>query len=60
MHELRINDETKTFRIVYHVADDAIVILEVFEKKTRQTSRADIANCKQRLRRYRATEQGLE
>jgi phage-related protein len=31
-HELRINDENKTWRIVYRIDDDAIIILEVFEK----------------------------
>ena len=30
-HELRIIDENKNWRILYHVEDDAIVILEVFE-----------------------------
>ena len=60
VHELRINDQTKTFRIMYHVADDAIVILEVFEKKTRRTSHAVMDNCRKRLRQYRASEQGSE
>lgn len=29
-HELRINDETVTWRVVYRIDPDAIVILEVF------------------------------
>ena len=32
-HELRVNDENQTWRIVYHVAIDAVVILDVFSKK---------------------------
>jgi phage-related protein len=36
-HELRIDDAGRTWRIVYHVAADAIVILEVFSKKSRTT-----------------------
>jgi phage-related protein len=36
-HELRINDETATWRIVYRLDADAIVILEVFSKKSRAT-----------------------
>jgi phage-related protein len=32
-HELRVTDEDKTWRIVYRIYDDAIVILEVFAKK---------------------------
>ena len=32
-HELRIDDENATWRIVYRIDSDTIVILEVFEKK---------------------------
>jgi len=53
-HELRIQDETKTWRIIYHVDADAIVILEVFSKTTRQTPRAVIDTCKARLRLYKS------
>jgi len=52
-HELRIPDETKTWRIVYVIEDDAIVILEVFEKNTQRTPATVIATCQGRLRRYR-------
>lgn len=51
-HELRIRDETKTWRIFYHVADEAIVILEVIEKKTQQTPKTVIETCRRRLRHY--------
>jgi phage-related protein len=53
-HELRIQDATRTWRIVYHVDADAIVILDVFAKTTRQTPRAVIETCRARLRRYAA------
>lgn len=33
-HELRINDDRSTWRIIYRIYDDAIIILEVFNKKT--------------------------
>ena len=36
-HELRVDDERLTWRIIYHIDSDAIVILDVFEKKTRST-----------------------
>ena len=36
-HELRVEDERKSWRVVYAVEPDAIVILEVFEKKTQKT-----------------------
>jgi phage-related protein len=32
-HELRIDDRDKTWRVVYRIDNDAIVILEVFEKR---------------------------
>ena len=51
-HELRINDEVGTFRILYRVDTDAIVILDVFLKKTQQTPQSAIAACKRRLRQY--------
>ncbi|TAK37319.1 MAG: hypothetical protein EPO30_10865 [Lysobacteraceae bacterium] len=51
-HELRINDEKATWRIIYRIDNDAIVILEVFEKRARQTPQPVIDACKQRLRDY--------
>ena len=51
-HELRIDDQDKTWRIVYRIDNDAIVILGVFEKKTQRTPRDVIENCKRRIRLY--------
>ncbi len=51
-HELRINDENQTWRIVYHVATDAVVILDVFSKKTAATPDEVLTNCKRRLAAY--------
>ena len=51
-HELRIPEQGKTWRIVYRVDADAIIIAEVFQKKTRQTPKRVIENCKRRLRAY--------
>ena len=51
-HELRINDESATWRIVYRIDSDAIVIVEVFSKKTAQTPKPVIDNCKRRLKDY--------
>ena len=33
-HELRVQDERRIWRIVYHIDTDAIAILEVFAKTT--------------------------
>ena len=51
-HELRINDDSTTWRIVYRIDTDAIVLVEVFAKKTMQTPKPVIDNCKRRLRYY--------
>jgi len=51
-HELRIPDENKAWRIFYRVDEDAVVILEVFNKTTRQTPQKVIDDCKNRLRKY--------
>jgi phage-related protein len=51
-HELRINDERTTWRIIYRIDSDAIAILEVFSKKSRTTPKAIIDVCKKRLREY--------
>lgn len=53
-HELRINDENLTWRIIYRIYTDAILILEVFEKKTNKTPKSIIDICKQRINRYEA------
>jgi phage-related protein len=51
-HELRINDEHRTWRIMYHSDEDAIVILDVWNKTTRATPARVLETCKRRLRQY--------
>jgi len=51
-HELRIPDDDLSWRIVYRIDTDAIVIAEVFPKKTGKTPRKIIDTCKARLRDY--------
>jgi len=51
-HELRINDEKQTWRLIYRVDTDAIVIVEVFSKKTAATPRHVVSVCKKRLQEY--------
>lgn len=53
-HELRINDEDGTWRIIYRIYKDAVLILEVFSKKTNQTPKAVIDACKARIKRFDA------
>ncbi len=51
-HELRIRDEDVTWRVIYRIDVDAILILEVFSKKTAKTPNAVIDTCKRRMGRY--------
>ena len=51
-HELRIRDEDQNWRVTYRVDPDAIVIVDVFAKKTGRTPTSVIATCKARLRNY--------
>ncbi|HEX6810758.1 MAG TPA: type II toxin-antitoxin system RelE/ParE family toxin [Planctomycetota bacterium] len=51
-HELRVRDHDCNWRVVYRVDPDAIVIVEVFAKKTRVTPALVIQAARNRLRRY--------
>lgn len=53
-HELRVVDEDKSWRIIYRIDADAIVIADIFNKTTVATPHRIITACKQRLRRYDA------
>ncbi|HEY3267169.1 MAG TPA: type II toxin-antitoxin system RelE/ParE family toxin [Armatimonadota bacterium] len=57
-HELRITDETVSWRIAYFVDGDAIVILDVWPKKTLKTPPQVIRNCQRRLRQYQSARYG--
>jgi phage-related protein len=56
--ELRITDEDHTWRIVYRTDPDAVVIAEVFSKKTPQTPKHVIQTCKSRLLQYERDTRG--
>ena len=51
-HELRINDASKTWRIIYRIDPDAILIIEVFRKQTRAAPKSIIDVCRRRIRQY--------
>jgi phage-related protein len=51
-HELRVGDANVTWRIVYRIDADAIVIAEVFGKKSRTTPQSVIESCRKRLKEY--------
>jgi phage-related protein len=48
-HELRIVDAKVNWRIMYHIAADGIVILDVFKKQTEATPKAVLTACQRRL-----------
>jgi len=52
VHELRIPDQDATWRIIYRLDPDAIVIGEVFAKKTTQTPEPVVEGCRKRFRAY--------
>jgi phage-related protein len=51
-HELRVRDAGHNWRLMYRVDRDAVVIAEVFDKKTRQTPKEVLEACRRRLRAY--------
>jgi phage-related protein len=57
-HELRIDDERVSWRVVYRLDPDAVLILDVFRKTTRATPARVIENCRRRLRQYDAAIDG--
>lgn len=52
-HELRVIDREAHWRLIYRVEADAIVILEVFSKKTARTPRQVVETCRRRLMAYK-------
>ena len=57
--ELLIVDVNTTWRIVYRVDADAVLIAGVFAKKTQATPKSVITTCKRRLRDYDAITKGV-
>lgn len=51
-HELRIRDENANWRIFYRIDELEILIIEVFQKTTRQTPDRVVELCQRRLARY--------
>lgn len=49
---MRIQDESTTWRLIYRVDPDGVVIVEIFAKKTQKTPAMVIERCKRRLKAY--------
>ncbi len=57
-HELRIQAADVTWRIIYRVDLDAVIICDVFAKKTQATPQLLIESCRRRLAAYDAIATG--
>ena len=58
--EIRVRDEAGAFRVIYVARfEDAVYVLHAFQKKTRKTSRADLALARERYRTARSLAQGV-
>ena len=51
-YELRVRDVDQSWRVMVRLDADAVVIADVFSKKTRTTPSKVIEACRERLRRY--------
>jgi hypothetical protein len=50
--ELRVRDEHHSWRVVYRIDSDAVLILDVFAKKTQKLPDEVIQRCRDRMKRY--------
>ena len=53
-HELRVRDGSRNWRVLYRIDRDAILVLSVFSKKTRETPRRIIERARRLLASYDA------
>ncbi len=51
---LRVRDAEHNWRIMYRIDSDAVLVLEVYPKKTRKIPDKVIERCKKRLKQYDA------
>ena len=49
---LRVRDAGHNWRIIYRIDADAVLVLDVYPKKTRKIPDDVVARCKQRLKQY--------
>ena len=52
-HELRLTADKSEWRVIYHVADEWVLVLGVFHKKTQATPQRWLQICRKRLRLFR-------
>lgn len=59
VHELRVNDQDQTWRLIYRIDPDAIVVVELFSKKTPATPLPTIERRQKRLKTYDADKETI-
>ena len=52
VHELRVRDEGKQWRLIYRTGADAILVVDLFRKSTQKTSKLALDRARRRLRAY--------
>lgn len=52
IHEIRVRDEATSWRIIYRIDAEAIIVVSVFPKKTRQTPKEVIRLVRRRLKEF--------
>jgi phage-related protein len=57
-HELRVKDDRAEWRVMYRADPDAVIVLDVFAKKTRTTPGDVLKNCRNRIKAYDAAAKG--
>jgi len=53
-HELRVNDENQTWRVIYRTDSDAVLVAALFSKKTSKTPKQIVDQAKRLLTQYDA------
>lgn len=51
-HELRVKDARSDWRIIYRLDPDVVLVVAVFEKRTRETPQQVMTACRSRLQKY--------
>nr|MEE4266597.1 type II toxin-antitoxin system RelE/ParE family toxin [Candidatus Krumholzibacteria bacterium] len=57
-HELRVQDGSESWRFIYRMDPGAIILVDVFSKKTQKTPKRVIDTCKARLKGFDAERKG--
>jgi phage-related protein len=53
-HELRVNDESQTWRVIYRTDPDAVLVVALFSKKISKTPKHVTDQARRLLREYDA------